>query len=128
MKLRDSRLNARLTQAELAQVVGCTSMSISHIENDLHPPRPDLARRLEQALGQRIDFPGYPATQGYRNADTLINLLATRPRQVFHWIRELPGRTRTEFFRKAATTLIRSDPRKLEAMLMTLYSEAAAMK
>jgi transcriptional regulator with XRE-family HTH domain len=121
MRLKDARLNARLTQGELAQTVGCANMTISHIENDLHPPRPELARRLEQALGTRIDFPGYPAAQEYRNADTLINLLATRPKQVFTWIRELPGRTRTEFFRKASATLVKSDPRNLELMLNNLY-------
>jgi transcriptional regulator with XRE-family HTH domain len=124
MDLKSARLHNRLTQTELADAAGITQATIATLEKGIHPPRVSVARQIEQALGQRIDFPGYPQAQEYKNADTLITLLSTRPRQVFTWIRELPGRTRSEFFRKAATTLIRSDPRNLETMLMTLYQEA----
>jgi transcriptional regulator with XRE-family HTH domain len=76
MDLKSARLHNRLTQTELADAAGITQATIATLEKGIHPPRVSVARQIEQALGQRIDFPGYPQAQEYKNADTLITLFS----------------------------------------------------
>jgi transcriptional regulator with XRE-family HTH domain len=55
-RLKDVRLDARLTQKELAKIVGLTPGSIGAMENDLYTPNFDVLRALKQKLNVSYDY------------------------------------------------------------------------
>jgi transcriptional regulator with XRE-family HTH domain len=58
MNLKKARIQARLTQAQVAKAAGVTAATISNLERGVHRPQPDTARRLERLFGQILDL--YP--------------------------------------------------------------------
>jgi transcriptional regulator with XRE-family HTH domain len=48
--LRKARLENKLTQAELAELIGLTRMVISHLENARYDTRPRTWDKLEEIL------------------------------------------------------------------------------
>jgi transcriptional regulator with XRE-family HTH domain len=55
-RLKEVRLNARLTQKELAKLVGLTPGSIGALENGLYTPNFDVLRILHKKLGVSYDY------------------------------------------------------------------------
>jgi transcriptional regulator with XRE-family HTH domain len=51
--LRDNRKKSGLSQERLAELCGCTTLSISNIERGAHRPNIALVIKLEHALGLR---------------------------------------------------------------------------
>jgi transcriptional regulator with XRE-family HTH domain len=55
-RLRNARLQRRLTQQELASEVGCDNAQISRWENDVYVPSTESLRDLAATLGVSVDF------------------------------------------------------------------------
>lgn len=55
-RLKDIRLDARLTQKEMAELVGLTPGSIGAMENGLYTPNYDVLRAIHAKLGVSYDF------------------------------------------------------------------------
>ena len=55
-RLKEVRLNARLTQKELAKLVGLTPGSVGALENGLYTPNFDVLRTLHKKLGVSYDY------------------------------------------------------------------------
>jgi len=55
-RLRDIRIEARLTQKEMAKIVGMTSGSIGALENGLYTPNFEVLRTLKKRLGVSYDW------------------------------------------------------------------------
>lgn len=55
-QLRARRLEAGLTQVQLAEIVGCSNRIISRLERGEIRLRDDLGRRIDQALTDRSPF------------------------------------------------------------------------
>jgi transcriptional regulator with XRE-family HTH domain len=55
-RLKEVRLNARLTQKELAKLVGLTPGSIGALENGLYTPNFDVLRTLHKKLGVSYEY------------------------------------------------------------------------
>jgi transcriptional regulator with XRE-family HTH domain len=56
MDLREARSQAGLTQAELAKKAGLTDVTISTLENGKSTARDNTRRRIELALGVRVNW------------------------------------------------------------------------
>lgn len=54
-KLRAARKAAGMTQAQLAEAVGCTQKDISRWESGLHEPGALTLKKMAQALGRSMD-------------------------------------------------------------------------
>lgn len=54
-KLRAARLAAGLSQAQLAEAVGCRQKDISRWESGLHEPGAGTLKKMAQALGCSMD-------------------------------------------------------------------------
>jgi len=52
--IRQWREEHNLTQQELADLVGCCRVTITHIESGLRRPRPDLDRRIHEVVGRGV--------------------------------------------------------------------------
>lgn len=55
-RLKDIRLDARLTQKEMAKMVGLTPGSVGALENGLYTPNFDVLRAIRQKLNVPYDF------------------------------------------------------------------------
>ncbi len=55
-RLRNIRLDARLTQKEMAKVVGLSSGAIGAMETDLYTPNYDVLRAIHERLGISYDY------------------------------------------------------------------------
>lgn len=55
-RMRDIRLDARLTQKEMAKLVGMTAGSIGALENGLYSPNYEVLRALKKKLGISYDY------------------------------------------------------------------------
>jgi putative transcriptional regulator len=55
VRLKDTRLAANLTQAELAERVGVSRKTINTVENGVFVPSTLLALKLGAALGARVE-------------------------------------------------------------------------
>lgn len=55
-RLKEIRLDARLTQKEMAKIVGLTPGSIGAMENDLYTPNYDVLRAIHTKLGVSYDY------------------------------------------------------------------------
>lgn len=55
-RLREIRLDARLTQKDMAKIVGLTPGSIGAMENGLYTPNFDVLRALKQKLNVSYDY------------------------------------------------------------------------
>lgn len=55
-RLREIRLDARLTQKEMAKIVGLTPGSIGALENGLYTPNFDVLRALHKKLNVSYDY------------------------------------------------------------------------
>lgn len=55
-RLRDVRLDARLTQKDMAKIVGLTPGSIGAMENGLYTPNFEVLRALKQKLNVSYDY------------------------------------------------------------------------
>ncbi len=68
--LRELRHHAGLTQATLAQRLGCSTKTVTHIEGGTRRPAVDVIDKWAVACGRRfvVDFPlaGEPLTDGAR--------------------------------------------------------------
>ena len=56
MTLKEIRLKRQIKQAELAQAVGVQQVLISVIETGAVVPNPTLKRKIEQYLGEPVDW------------------------------------------------------------------------
>lgn len=54
-KVKDKRIEKNLTQLELANLVGVTPKYIGFIENEERNPSLQVAQKIANALGYRID-------------------------------------------------------------------------
>ena len=55
-RLREIRLDARLTQKDMADVVGLTPGSVGAMENGLYTPNYDVLRALKKKLNISYDY------------------------------------------------------------------------
>lgn len=55
-RLKEIRLDARLTQKDMAKIVGLTPGSIGAMENGLYTPNFDVLRALKQKLNVSYDY------------------------------------------------------------------------
>jgi transcriptional regulator with XRE-family HTH domain len=55
-RLRNIRLDARLTQKEMSKLVGLAPGSIGAMENDLYTPSYDFLRAIKERLGVSYDY------------------------------------------------------------------------
>lgn len=55
-RMRDIRLNARMTQKDMAKLVGLTAGSIGAIENGAYTPNFEVLRKIKQKLGIPYDY------------------------------------------------------------------------
>jgi len=55
-RMREIRLNARLTQKDMAKIVGLTAGSIGAIENGAYTPNFEVLRRIKHKLGIPYDY------------------------------------------------------------------------
>lgn len=55
-RLREVRINARLTQREMAKLVNLATGSIGAMENGLYTPNFDVLREIHKKLGVSYDF------------------------------------------------------------------------
>jgi transcriptional regulator with XRE-family HTH domain len=55
-RLREIRLDARLTQKEMAKIVGLTPGSVGALENNLYTPNFDVLRSIHDRLGVTYDY------------------------------------------------------------------------
>lgn len=55
-KLKDIRLEKKLTQSELANMVGCSAIAISRYENDKREPSMEILKKLADALNVDIGY------------------------------------------------------------------------
>lgn len=55
-RLRDIRLDARLTQKEMSQIVGLTPGSVGAMENGLYTPNYDVLRAIKSRLNVSYDY------------------------------------------------------------------------
>ncbi len=55
-RLREIRLDARLTQKDMADVVGLTPGSVGAMENGLYTPNYDVLRALKRKLNVSYDY------------------------------------------------------------------------
>lgn len=55
-RLREIRIDARLTQKELGKIVGLTPGSVGALENGLYTPNFDVLRALHKTLNVSYDY------------------------------------------------------------------------
>lgn len=55
-RLREIRLDARLTQKDMAKLVGLTPGSVGALENNLYTPNYDVLRAIHMNLGVSYDY------------------------------------------------------------------------
>lgn len=55
-RLREIRLDARLTQKEMGKLVGLTPGSVGALENNLYTPNYDVLRAIHDRLGVSYDY------------------------------------------------------------------------
>lgn len=55
-RLREIRLDARLTQKEMGKLVGLTPGSVGALENNLYTPNYDVLRAIHDRLGVPYDY------------------------------------------------------------------------
>lgn len=55
-KLRNARINANLTQEQLAEKIGCSRALINHYESDLKEPRLKTLRAIIEVLNIKPDY------------------------------------------------------------------------
>lgn len=55
-KLKDIRLEKKLTQSELADMVGCSAIAISRYENDKREPNMEVLKKIADALNIDIGY------------------------------------------------------------------------
>jgi transcriptional regulator with XRE-family HTH domain len=55
-RMREIRINARLTQKEMADIVGLKSGSVGALENGLYTPNFDVIRAIKTRLGISYDY------------------------------------------------------------------------
>jgi transcriptional regulator with XRE-family HTH domain len=55
-RLREIRLDARLTQKEMAKIIGLTAGSVGALENGLYTPNFDVLRALHTKLNVSYDY------------------------------------------------------------------------
>lgn len=58
MDLKQARIDARLTQAQVAKGAKVSAGTISNLERGINSPHPATARRLERLFGQILTFAG----------------------------------------------------------------------
>lgn len=71
-RLKEIRLDARLTQKEMANIVGLTPGSIGAMENDLYTPNYDVLRTIHSKLGVSYDY----IIDGLKTPDNPSKLMA----------------------------------------------------
>lgn len=55
-RLRDIRIENRLTQKEMGKIIGMTAGSVGALENGLYTPNFDVLRTLKKRLGIPYDY------------------------------------------------------------------------
>ena len=55
-RLREIRIDSRLTQKEMGKIVGMTAGSVGALENGLYTPNFDVMRTLKKRLGISYDY------------------------------------------------------------------------
>lgn len=54
-RLREERERLKLTQAELAEMIGVSRKTINTVENNVFIPSTTLALKLARALGKKVE-------------------------------------------------------------------------
>jgi transcriptional regulator with XRE-family HTH domain len=102
MDLREARLEAGLTQVELAKKAGVTDVTISTLENGKSTARDDTRRRIEIALGVRVNWLKTKGLQTYQQGEmTSWESVEQDFRKTLYGINSLQKDERVEFMKLA---------------------------
>lgn len=63
LRVKLARVRMGISQAELAEEIGCTPAFVSLIESDHRVPRMEMGRRIAEALGVSLDHLAAPPSQ-----------------------------------------------------------------
>ncbi len=102
MHLGQARENKRMTQVELAEAAGLSQTQISHIELGKCSPRPTTIRRIEKALGIRVNWLATKGLHRFREGQmTTWEAVEQTFRKALHEINGLQQAERLEFVKLA---------------------------
>jgi len=102
MNLRKARSQAGLTQAELAKKAGVTDVTISTLENGKSAARNDTRRRIEMALGVRVNWLKTKGLRTYQQGEmTSWESVEQDFRKTLYGINSLQKDERVEFIKLA---------------------------
>lgn len=71
-RLREIRLDARLTQKEMGKIVGLTPGSVGALENNLYTPNYDVLRAIHDRLGVSYDY----IIDGVRSVENPLKIIS----------------------------------------------------
>jgi transcriptional regulator with XRE-family HTH domain len=98
MDLREARSEAGLTQAELAKKAGLMDVTISTLENGKSAARNDTRRRIEKALGVRVNWLQTRGLRTYQQGEiTGWESVEQDFRKTLYGIKSLQKNERVEF-------------------------------
>lgn len=100
MKIKEARKLKKLSQAKLAEIAGLSQVAISLIETGKSEPNADTRRRLEQALGCRINWLAAKGQRNFRNG-LLWEAVEGNFRKVIFDLNVLPRKQQQEFLHLA---------------------------
>lgn len=82
-KLKELRKNKKLTQKQLAELVGLSEMSIRRYENDVNEPTIEILSKIAYALETQLDniLIADPNSQLYKATSSINNLKADAEKQ-----------------------------------------------
>ena len=102
MDLREARSQAGLTQAELAEKAGVADVTISTLENGKSAARNDTRRRIEKALGVRVNWLQTKGLRMYQQGEmTSWESVEQDFRKTLYGINSLQKDDRVEFIKLA---------------------------
>ena len=102
MDLREARSEAGLTQAELAKKAGVKDSTISALEDGKNAARNDTRRRIEKALGVRVNWLQTRGLRTYQNGEmTSWESVEQDFRKTLYGIKSLQKNERVEFIKLA---------------------------
>jgi len=101
MDLRAERKSKGLTQAELAELAGVKALTISLIENGKSAPQARTRKKLERALGYRIDWMAGKGQRRFREDRSDFALVEGRLRKVLYDVNFFEPGERRKFLKLA---------------------------
>jgi transcriptional regulator with XRE-family HTH domain len=103
MKLREIRKLRGLSQEKLAELAGTTQVTISLLETGKVAANSRTRKRLQKALGTKINWLDGKGTARFKGQD--FNQLEERFRKVLYDVNFLPEKDKTDFLSIAKTYL-----------------------